>query len=342
MALESQDKEKVCSLTKDSKYFTESASFNDFMNGWNVLSGFDTFDQLNFNCSSKILVINLILLPNSDLFLDNTFDLISIVNQIQPYYKKTLTISFYKIEGFNYVEFKYEKITDYSIYISFGRFDFYLENKLIGENECTYANFINKTSFFGSITDLRLGLNVVYSKKTCPYVFTNSYLTLLSINKIVNSFIYKNQLEFIDLNQSSNFSLNNKVLRYLNIELTYENLTSKIVNPHVFKYVKFITVLGILYDVENQLFSNFKKLKLLQLIANNLRQLLQNNNKWLMNLNTNVNVDMSNSKYVAFNLPLMLIIQFVQKGKIESMLDSVYEFPDEDFCLFQHFLEYKI
>ena len=336
-ASEIQGKDNVCSLTRDSKYFAKSASFNNFMNGWFVLSGFERYSQLNFNCSSVILVLNLILLPNNDLFLDNTFDLISIVYKIQPYYKKSITISFFRIRGFNYVGFKYLNITDFSILISFGRFDFYLNNKLIDENECVFDNFKNRTSFFGSITELRLGYNVVYSKKTCPYVFMNSYITQLSISKIINSFIYKNQLEFIDLNKPSNFSLNNKVLRYLNIEVTYESLSSKIINPHVFKYMKCMTILGIVYNIENKLFSNFKKLRLLQFIVSNLRQLLQNNNKWLMDLNSDVNVDFTNSKTVANKLSYMFIIQIVQKGKMESMLDSVYEFPDEDFCLFQHF-----
>ena len=164
LALDMQGKDKVCSLTRDSKYFTKSASFNNFMNGWYVLSGFESYAQLNFNCSSSILVLNLILLPNNDLFLDNTFDLISIVYKIQPYYKKSLTISFYKIRGFNYVGFKYSNITDFLILISFGKFDFYLNNKLIDDNDCILDNFNNKTSFFGSITKLRLGHNVVYSK----------------------------------------------------------------------------------------------------------------------------------------------------------------------------------
>jgi hypothetical protein len=69
----------------------------------------------------------------------------------------------------------------------------------------------------------------------------------------------------------------------------------------------------------------------------NLRQLLQNNNKWLIGLNNDVNVDFSNSKIIANYLPYMFIIQIIQKGKLESMLEKVYEFPDEDFCLFQYF-----
>jgi hypothetical protein len=178
-ALGIQGKDKVCSLTKDSKYYTKSASFNNFMNDWHVLSDFESYEQLNFNCSSVILVFNLILLPKNDLFLDNTFDLISIVKKIQPYYKQSLTISFFKMKGFNYVGFKQANITDFSILMSFGRFDFYLNSKLIGEKECIQANFINKTSFFGSITELRLGFNILYSKRTCPLVFNNSYIMYL-------------------------------------------------------------------------------------------------------------------------------------------------------------------
>ena len=337
MFLSLENKEKVCSLSNEGKYLTKSAGLNDLMNGWYVLTGFDSFEQLNFNCSAKISVYNLIFFPNSDLFLNNTFDFIEIVKIVKSYGKNFITIKFYKFKGINYAAFKYSNLTRILISISFGRFDFYNNGKLIGDNECILDNFINKTSFFGSITDLTLEYNVLYSKKTCPYVFMNSYINQLSISKIINSFIYKNQLEFIDLNKSSDFSLNNKILKNLNIEVTYESLSLKILNRHIFKYISCMTILGIVNDIEIQLFSNFKKLKFLQLIISNLRQLLQNNNKWLMGLNSDVNVDVDDRKSVVTNLPYLLVFQIVQKGKMESMLDSVYEFPDEDFCLFQHF-----
>jgi hypothetical protein len=292
---------------------------------------------LNFNCSSRVAVFNLIFLPNSDLYLNNTFDLISIVKILKPYNNLLITISFYKFKGFNYVNFEYSNITDYSVSVSFGRFDFYLNNTLIGEKECILDNFKNKTSFFGSIIVLTLGYNIIYSKKTCPYVFMNSYISDLSITKIINSLIFKNQLEFISVNKSSDLSLNYPSLRYLNIEVAYETLSSKIIDPHVFKNLRSIILSGIVDDIETKLFSNFKWVRFLQLIVSNLRQLLQNNNKWLMHLNSDVNVDFSNSKIITKHLPHLFIIQIVQIGKTESMLDSVYEFPDEDLCLFQHF-----
>jgi hypothetical protein len=168
----------------------------------------------------------------------------------------------------------------------------------------------------------------------------NTKLIALTLNQISNSLILKNQLEFIDINQTNDFDLNNKELYYLNVAITYEKFSLRILNKYVFKYLKRLLVWGIIYDIETDMFKNFQHLNFLSINFENMKQMIENNNKWMKYVNWHAKVNISDINEVNKNLEKMLIFEIVQKsGNTGSLIafNQAYLYPDEDFCLFEHF-----
>ena len=54
-------------------------------------------------------------------------------------------------------------------------------------------------SFFGDIQHLTINDNVLYNQNICPYVFMNVKLVELRLLEIVNSLVFMNRIEFLDL-----------------------------------------------------------------------------------------------------------------------------------------------
>ena len=67
-----------------------------------------------------------------------------------------------------------------------------------------------------------------------------------------------------------------------------------------------------------------------------MKQLLENNNKWMKYLNSQVKVNLNNLNEITENAKKYSLIKFEYKKNV-SFINEIYEYPEEDFCLFQHF-----
>ena len=307
------------------------------------IKNFNDLDELNLNCTLNIEVFGLLFLPNKDIFLDNTFKYSELFFHLK-FQKRNKEICFVRIKGFNHKSsnkiMKY--FYDFSFAIQNSRFDFYLNGTKITKDTCNLSNFKRGTNFFGAIMLLKIENNVYYSKKTCPYVFMNSKLSRLSLNYITNSLILKNQLEFIEINQTNNFDLYNRDLFYLNINLAFEYVTLKLINKYVFKYLERLLISGVIESIQVDLFAHFKHLDFLFLNLDNLESFLhKSDNSWMKYLNSAVKVNMNNKTEVTNNLYKAFTLEINSKYKevndALAFFQNSYLYPDEDFCLFQHF-----
>ena len=340
-------KDNQCCLISN-KYSSHSSLYEKVFNKSIIIKNFNNFNELDFNCTGiSIKTYVLFLVPNYEILLDNTLSFNSLLYSIEFLERKF--IGLYRLKGFNYVHYKkiYKYLIEHSITVSFSRFHFYMNNSLVDEHSCKLSNFNNndKMQFFGPMKILLMDSDIYYSKLTCPYVFMNTKLTRLTLNQISNSLLLKNQLEFIDVNETSDFDLDNQDLFYLNIAITYEKLSLKILNKYVFKYLKRLIIIGIVYDIETDLFKNFKYLNFFSINFDNMKQLLENNNKWMKHINSHVNVNLSDITDVNKNINKMLIFEIIQKnGNVGSFsaFNKAYTYPDEDFCLFEHFPHEKL
>jgi hypothetical protein len=131
----------------------------------------------------------------------------------------------------------YKYFHDIIFTIQNSKFDFFINGTKIDETNCKLADFNQSTNIFGQIRILEMLSDVYYSKQTCPFVFLNTKLDHLKFGQITNSLILKNQLGFMDINQTTEFDLNNKNLYFLSLYIAFEDLTSRLIDKYVFKYI---------------------------------------------------------------------------------------------------------
>jgi hypothetical protein len=193
-------------------------------------------------------------------------------------------------------------------------FAFYLNRTLINETTCN-ANmsyiFHEHTSinFFGSIRSLLFNEKVFYSSKICPYTFMNTQLTMLSLDQITNSLLFKNRLEFIDVNSTTSDDLNIKNLKKFDVNIFFEDLSLKILNRNVFQNIRILIVRGILLKVQPNLFDFFQNLSVVTLHLDNLKSFFHLNGiTWLRYLNKNVSYRTLSPNSV--NIKQSIAIQF--------------------------------
>jgi hypothetical protein len=291
-------KDEECCLNS-AKYLGHSSLNQDFLDQSVIIKNFNHFNELNFNCTNVTLkTYVLFFIPNYKILLDNTLRFTYLLYSIQ--FQQSKFIIIFNLEGYNFASYKtiYKYLNEYTVSMHFSAFQFYINQRLVDENFCKLSTFNNtKIDFFGTIKVLMMDTNNYYSKNTCPYVFINTKLIRLTLNQISNSLILKNQLEFIEINQTNDFDLNNQDFYYLNVAFTYEKLSMKFLNKYVFRYIKRLVVWGIIYDVETDLFKDFKYLQFFSVNFENMKQLLDNNNKWMKHINHHAKVNVNGRKF---------------------------------------------
>ena len=152
---------------------------------------------------------------------------------------------------------------------------------------------------------------------------------------IINSLLVKNRLIFA---QSANQSFALDTLKMVYVELSYETLSSSLLNERLFANMNTLIIVGILNSIHDNLFQRFAKLKVLMLKINNLNDFFHNDHKWLASLNSNVQVRLNNKKDVhAQILQRKYFIFNILSSKVFESFLNVYEYPDEDLCLFKQF-----
>ena len=280
--------------------------------------------------------------PSKEILMESTLDLRNLLNVFNVKYESKLLI-FENLKGFNHM-FNARPIKHFShnYTISFynAKFDFFLNaTRLITKEHCSHANFEAKiANYFGSMHSVFFADNTLYSKEVCPYVFMSTHIRELNLMGIVNSYIYKNQLEFMTWNDTVKTHPGIHRLEYVAFNLIYERVTLKLVNPLIFKRIKTLVVQGLVYDMQTDLFAHFKKVKCVSLIIENIETFLHSGGtKWMSYLNRDLNVDLSqlNKSQHVFNS--VIVLQIMGSGANKLLFNRGYVFPDKDICLFKEF-----
>ncbi len=162
---------------------------------------------------------------------------------------------------------------------------------------------------------------------------------MLTLFEISNSLIFKNQLEFIKINDTTPLNSNPKNVFFVTLQLQYETLNDKLFNKHVFANTEVLSVSGILSTIEEELFRDFNRIRVLFISIENLKSFFHSGTKWMNGLNYNLNVDLKNG--IPFN-------QLENRGLTLQLNHSIsyfsheYKYPDEDMCLFRDFPHEKL
>ena len=118
--------------------------------------------------------------------------------------------------------------------------------------------------------------------------------------------------------------------------MSYTSLTTRILNKYLFRTLWKITLYGVVNNIQSEIFLNFNHLKYIDLQLDNFKEFFHNENKWMKDLNYLAkNLEMKKEE-IKYNLQYTFKIRFKYKLN-RSLINHIYEYPDEDFCLFKHF-----
>jgi hypothetical protein len=321
-----------CSVTSDKYLYYRKLESNLTMS---FLVNFNDFNDLILDCNQTYNITEyLAIWPKKALIVDENFQFSKIFNKNKMNSVKTLHLS--NLNGIDinskpFIPIENRRTSNQAkiLKIFYSTLNIHSNLLPIDEEKCDSANYNTTTNFAQYFFSISFK-NVNYPRRWCPLFFKDFDLAQLVLDDITNSFLIKNRLNFFDIKNTSNVYL--KYLIGLTLSITYERLDSKVLSSSLFKKIAFFDLKGIINGIETGLFSSFQHLKLLNLEISNLRELFHMGNKWMNYLN--LNVIMSNKKEI--DIKKTLRMSLVRHSKTVSF-DSIYEYPDEDLCLFKEF-----
>jgi hypothetical protein len=255
-------------------------------------------------------------------------------------------ILFQNINGFNFNSKNnslYFAEKTYQILFTNTLFEFYFKQTFIGKEMCKHLledkEYVNH---FGSIRYLLFAENTFYKSKICTYVFAENNLNQLTFTHLSDSFVFNNKLEFLQLNNNGSdaqLSLTqlNPHLYQLTLSLYNYPMNGKILDKNVFRNVQILFLEGSLRQIQGDLFVAFLRLKFLQInIVSSLRDFFHSGTEWMSNLNVYVNnyANLTSQLTSSQLRNKVFIVQFRQEA---SITQHIYEYPNEDLCLFRDF-----
>ena len=312
------------SLTKDFEFYSNLI----------VRIKFDHSDELKINCTNvikpmsdrKIFMLSLYPERRGRTIFSYDLNIKEFVSLF--YFSGERLVSFYNLHGFN-PTFPFINNKVDQLFVLNSKFDFYLnETTQITRELCVRSNF-NQPSVFVGIKTLVMR-NTVYSTPVCPYIFLNTEINYLAFMDIANSFIYRNDLKFMDLNKSVS-SLRELVI--LNIEAAYIHLNNSLVHRQLFRNAENIIICCYIYSIHELMLDNFNKLKTILLKLDTFDLNFNIGFKWLHFLNKDINVrDSLQVSWAERNRAV-----FVYFTDIEFAFKKFYTYPDRDLCFFSEF-----
>ncbi len=305
-----------------------------------TIENFDNFTQLEFKkCKKPIEISDFGLNPNNKLILDNSLDFKGL--KLIPK-NKVYNIYLSNFKGFDLLSNPFKEINFLQSAMRYAKWNihksnlnFYINNKLLTENECSnsnqnWTNFITKNM----LLELTISSTTKYSLKTCPFIFKNTMIYYLDLSTIKSSFIESNILTFIKIKNPNDLKSNIFQTSFKFYRIYFDD---SLLNEAIFKNINILDINGILSGIQNDLFKSFSKMKLIRIRNQYVKQLFAKKNKWLEYLNFNLKpMDPGGNVEPFLNQSVHLII-YQSFSKV-----IFYDYPNEDFCLFSKFPHNKL
>jgi hypothetical protein len=93
---------------------------------------------------------------------------------------------------------------------------------------------------------------------------------------------------------------------------------------------------GVLVDIQTDLFKSFEYLKNVDIRIENFKTFFHQGNYWLKHLNEQVKVHLDDINEIKNRIAEYMKLRF-EYSKNATSFDPIYEYPDEDICLFKDF-----
>ena len=174
----------------------------------------------------------------------------------------------------------------------------------------------------------------VFKTTLCPLVFKNSDIEGFEITGLSDTYYKRNILTF----ENRTFDDLKSTIQYLKIIKAEKiNIDSNLLNPSVFQGLGTILLYGSFNRIDGSSFNGLKNLFSIWIAKKNFRDIIHKNGiEWIRDLNSHLNVNLSNFEELKENYAYRKDISlggFYSRTEIRpSKL-----FPDEDFCLYKDF-----
>jgi hypothetical protein len=286
---------------------------DDFQNC--VIDNFNKLNEFQITCDSNIgSYFNLIILPNQRL------DFQSPLNIFNCSFENLILNNFKSISlSNNQFLMRFQKLAIYNSDFSFTDLP----------RNSSSVNILSNFKY------IQFGNDVRYPRNTLIDVFKNSIISHLIFDDLVNSTIKQNYLTFSD-KMNNPFDLLNSTILNLDLYMYNVRLSNAILDILAFEKLEKLTIEKHLTEIETETFKELRNLKYLKLNLFSFKQFYHKTSlKWLKNLNKLVRVNYSDSLQLKNSKRIIIFLQ--QYYFNELKLNRIYTYPDEDFCLFEHF-----
>jgi hypothetical protein len=297
-----------------------------------LIKKFNNFKEIKFDCQNVEFDFELIqFIPNTQLILDKTLNLSNLKTSTNA-----LTIHFVFLNGIDIdANTNLKSKSDIFMDLSYSKFRFFSNESLFNESSCSKYKRRTK-NFLTKINTLVLRNYVSFNSKLCPYLFEDSFLNSIFIGGISNTFLNKNKFEFF---QGDDQVKSLAHIDEIHLDVSYESLTSKQLHKILFENIKYLAINRLLNDIEADLFKDFNYLMRISLQLYDFKEFFSNGNLWFDYLRFNgKNYDLK--FYNTRNNANILHLLF-QHDKL-TVFNKIYDYPDQDFCLFHHFPHEKL
>lgn len=297
------------------------------------------------NCSKLIREsqITLIIKHHSNVtIVDRSFRSIIKIGHYKPKYM--LSIEFYDLKGFdigalfgvNFNRILFE--TDFNLYRR-GRIikdckDFINSNSsgFIFYSSSAKTRYINEMSF--------LRPNNKYS--ICSLFFREAKINRLAFSYMIHSFYLKRLVSFtdppIEALAKNQIDFNSQISSFNILDSYGLEINSRLLNPNIFAQTfEFHLICDDINSIDEHVFGSFKSIKRLFFNQQTLIVLFRKQGvAWLKSINSNVNIDVRESKLLIDNYEKLVSITFHED--IRNVYDPQIRFAyDQDLCLYKDF-----
>jgi hypothetical protein len=309
---------------KYTKYIMDEAVFDYIL----ILHNFNTYKEIVLSCNFYYYITyikSIYLMPKTSLILDESLRIDDLFHEDNFH-----SIHLLNLKGIAFFQTKLPlfqlSLKVYFHFVSSSSFkSFILSNNQTTPmtlSQCNEKALQNMTTFIQPLISLTFE-NFLYPREGfCSFMFKQSIISNFRFGNIYNSFLIENRLSFMKTNYSRTLIMSN--LEFIDLDLFYEKLTSRVLNVNLFENVKHLNINLHLLNIEHDLLSKFNRLKYIDIRVFNLREFFQTENtQWLKGCAP------IGSGVIKFQL-----VRFVY---VTSSFLKAYEYPDEDLCLFKDF-----
>jgi hypothetical protein len=309
------------------------------------LNQFSRFADLKLECNQTFnFEIIIQLNPTSPAILDSSLSLAGLKLARVDYFLYFSNIIGIDVETNPKFGLSYNPNFNFMTMFSFSELQLFIKRQKLDNADACLSLFSNSpqllsNNYFTRIEQLFFEENIVYRSKLCPLLFNNTLMVGFYAAEIANSFINKNILEFFHVNESLGSTIKAKSVHSLQLGINYETITSRLVNKYVFKEMNRLEIVGLIYDIEADLFKSFDFVSRVYLHVFRIGRFFRNGNRWLEHLGFNLPV--YDLKKLGGNTEVNVLVTFYNFYATRVLIE-VYEYPDEDFCLFARFPHEKL